>query len=335
MNVRLIRHVYQDEEGDGNSGGGAAAPAAAPAAASPAPAPGGEGGATPPASAPAGAAPAAPAAAPAADAPKPPTWPEDWRSLAAGGDEKTAKLMERYASPTEMAKALRELNVRISKGELKAPLKKDASPEELKAWREEQGIPETPDKYDLTLPDGLVIGDNDKPYVDAYVAALHAENASPAVVKAGVAAYMQARQQQVAAIAERDGTQREEVEAELVAEWGHSDFKRNVAAVKSMLGQADSEVADMVLNARGPDGRAIANSPKVLRWLAQHARELGYVGGTIPPAGGSNAETVDSEIKKIEGLQYLEGGARNPAYWKDEKLQARYRELLEARNRLK
>lgn len=243
--------------------------------------------------------------------------------------------MERYSTPAEMAKALRELNVRISKGELKAPLKKDASPEELKAWREEQGIPETPDKYDLTLPDGLVIGDNDKPYVDAYVAALHAENASPAVVKAGVAAYMQARQQQVAAIAERDGAQREEVEAELVAEWGHSDFKRNVASVKAMLGQADSEVADMVLNARGPDGRAIANSPKVLRWLTQHARELGYVGGTIPPAGGSNAETVDSEIKKIEGMQYLEGGARNPAYWKDEKLQARYRELLDARNRLK
>lgn len=320
MNVRFRKHFYQSPEGEDGGGGAAVieAPSPAPAAQAPAAAPA-----------------ASPApAAPAADPPKP-AWPEDWRSLAASGDEKTAKLLERYTTPAEVAKALREVNVRISKGELKAPLKKDASPEEVKAWREEQGIPETPDKYDLTLPDGMVIGDNDKPYVDAYVAALHAENASPATVKAGLAAYMQARQQQVAKLAENDAAHQGEVESSLVEEWGHGDYKRNVASIKAMLGQADSAVAEVMLSARGPDGRAIANNPAVLKWLAGHARELGYVGGTIPPAGSTNAETIDSEIKRIEATRFNPDGSRNPAYWKDEKVQGRYRELLQARDRLK
>ena len=333
MNVRFKQHFYQAPEGEGDGGGGAAvidppAPSSAPAAAAAT-------ASAPAASAPAASpAPAAPAPSPAADPPKP-AWPEDWRTLAASGDEKTAKLLERYTTPAEVAKALREVNIRISKGELKAPLKKDATPEELKAWRTEQGIPETPDKYDLTLPDGMVIGDNDKPYVDAYAAALHAENASPSTVKAGIAAFMRARQAQVAKIAENDATHKDEVESTLVEAWGHGDYKRNVASITAMLGQADSTVADVVLNARGPDGRAIANNPAVLKWLAGHARELGFVGGTIPPAGGTNAETIDGEIKRIEATRFNADGSRNPAYWKDDKVQARYRELLDARDRLK
>ena len=320
MNVRFKTHFYQSPEGEEGGGGAAVIEAPAPTAAPAAPA----------ASAPA----SAPAASPAADPPKP-AWPEDWRSLAASGDEKTAKLLERFTTPAEVAKALREVNIRISKGELRAPLKKDASPDELKAWREEQGIPETPDKYDLTLPDGMVIGDNDKPYVDAYVSALHAKNASPDVVKAGIEAYMQMREQQAAQVAIKDGEHKDALESELVTEWGHSDFKRNVASITAMLGQADSSVADVVMNARGPDGRAIANNPAVLKWLAGHARELGYVGGTIPPAGGTNAETIDSEIAKIAASQYNADGTRNAAYWKDEKVQSRYRELLQAKDRLK
>ena len=324
MYFKSKRHIYQSPDGD--EGGGAAvvdtpAPTAAPAAPAPAPAK---------AAAPA---PAEPVPSPAA--PVPPTWPTDWRTRAAGGDEKTAKLLERYTTPNDVAKALREVNLRISKGELKASLKKDASPEDVKAWREEQGIPDTPDKYDLTMPDGLVIGDSDKPYVDAYVNALHAENASPAMVKAGIAAYMTARQEQAAQFAIRDGEHTEALEAELVKAWGHSDYKRNIASVKAMLSQADSTVSETVLNARGPDGRAIANNPGVLKWLTDQARQLGYVGGTVVPSGGSNADTIDSELSKIKAMQYTEAGARNPAYWKDDKVQKRYLELLSAKERLK
>jgi len=329
MIVRFRKYFYQEELNPGD-GGSTGAPAPSPAP-SPSPAPAPEPAPAPPAPSPSPAPAPEPAPAPAT---KPGYWPDDWRTKAAGDDEKTAKLLERYNSPADVAKALREINVRISKGELKAPLKKDASADELKAWRAEQGIPETPDKYDLTLEGGLVIGDDDKPLVDRYVQALHEKNATPEQVKAGVRAYLEIADDVKRGRAELDATQSEEIEEALREEWG-GDFKRNMGAITSMLSQADSSIAETIMNARGMDGRAIANNPAVVKWLASHARQLGYVGGTTPPPGGDNAKGIGDELKSIEATMYDEKGNRNPAYWKDAKAQERYRELLAAKERLK
>ena len=341
MNIRFRKSFYQEEEtgGDGGSGGGGAAPAPSPAPAPapvptppapPAPAPSPE--PAPPAPSPSPSPSPAPAPTPTAPAPKP-AFAETWREDMAGGDEKMLAMAKRYNSPVDMAKALRSVQERISKGELRAPLKKDATPEEVAAWRTEQGIPAKPEDYKLEFDNGLVIGDNDKPLIDKYVAAMHGTNATPEQVKAGVQTYLQMQAEAKQQIAEQDIDHKAELEETLRTEWG-GDFKNNIGAVKAMLGQADSKVAETVLNARGMDGRAIANDPDVLRWLAGHARQLGFVNGTAVSMGADAAKTVDDEIAAIKALQYDDKGARNPAYWKDEKKQARYRELLSAKERL-
>lgn len=340
MNTLFRKQFYPREEetgGDGGSGGGGGAPAPSPAPspspAPPAPAPAPEPAPAPPAPSPSPAPspePAPPAPAPAPVAAK---WPDDWRMQMSGGDDKAAKLLERYTDPGAVGKALRELNVKISKGELKAPLKKDATPEEVAAWRTEQGIPADPKGYDLKFDNGLVIGDTDKPLVDKYIAAMHGENATPAQVKAGVQAYLQMQDDLKRQVAETDIDHAAELEEDLRAEWG-ADYKKNVGAVMSMLGQADKKVADLIMNARGADGRAIANDPGVLRWLAGHARQLGFVNGTTVAMGADPGKSIDDEIASIKAKQFNTDGSRNPAYWKDEKLQTRYRELLSAKERM-
>lgn len=324
MNIRFARHVYRSPEGEEGGTGGAPPPP----------------GNTPPPPPPAGA-PTPPAPPPPSGTPPPPddgkgkaNWPENWRELASGGDEKTLKKLERYTDPGAVAKALRSVEVRISSGELRSQLPKDATPEQMTAWRTENGIPETPDKYDLTFTDGLVIGDNDKPLIDQYVKAMHGSNATPEQVKVGVKTYLQLQQQAAQRISEGDVDHKTALEDELRTEWG-GDFRKNIGGVVSMLNQADKDVSAVIMNARGPDGRAIANDPKVMRWLAGHARQLGFVGGTVVPAGGDNAQGIDAEIKAIEATQYDDKGARNPAYWKEPKVQARYQELLSAKERLK
>ena len=83
--------------------------------------------------------------------------------------DKKLKKLGRYASPQAALDALFNAQARISSGELKAPLKEDATPEEKAAWRAENNIPETPDKYELKLSDGLIVGDADKPLVDDFL----------------------------------------------------------------------------------------------------------------------------------------------------------------------
>ena len=76
---------------------------------------------------------------------------DDWRTRLAGGDEKELKRLSRFASEADVYKAYRELEKKKSSGELKQALSKDATPEQIAEWRKENGIPETPDKYDLTF----------------------------------------------------------------------------------------------------------------------------------------------------------------------------------------
>lgn len=252
----------------------------------------------------------------------------------AGDDEKAKKLFERYTDPVAAGKALRELNLRISKGELRSPLKKDATPEELNAWRQEHGIPDKPEGYELKFDNGLVIGDDDKPLVDQYVAAMHAQNATPEMVKAGVQTYLKMAADIAAGRKEMDADHSSETQEILRQEWG-GDYKKNLGGMSALLTHAGKDVEEAVLNARGPDGRGLFNNPAVVKWFSGHARELGFTGGTVTPAGGDRMESVDQEISKIEGLMNNADGTRNPVYWKDEKMQGRYRDLLQARERLK
>ncbi len=67
--------------------------------------------------------------------------------------------LDRFDSPAAVAKSYRELEAKVSSGELKAPVKPpaaDAKPEEVAAWRKEQGLPETAQAYveGLKLPNG-------------------------------------------------------------------------------------------------------------------------------------------------------------------------------------
>lgn len=317
-----------------------AAPSAAPAPSAAAPAPAAEGTATA----------AAPAAAPA-PSPAPAPDKSAWRAAAVAevfGEpkdddapevkterEKMAKLAGRYTTMGAALKALREAQTKISDGTLKTALPKNATPEQIAAWRTENGIPETPDKYELGLKEGTVLADADKALLDSWVTKVHGANAHPDVVKAGAAALIELRDQQAAAVLERDTADSADLSTQLVEEWGGQDFKTNIAGIKSMLGQASESVATTIMHARGPDGKAIANNPEVIRWLAGHARELGFVGATVVPTGGDVGQSLDNEIANIEKSMFKEDGTKDPAYWNSDKAQKRYSDLLEAQKRRK
>lgn len=283
--------------------------------------------------------PAAPAAdpAPAAAAPAtdstPKAWGETWRQELAGTDDKAIKQLERFASPKALWESYQAAYQKIRSGELKAPLPDNATAEQLAAFRQERGIPEKPEGYLEKLPDGLVIGEIDKPIFESFVKELHAVNADPKVAHAAVAWYNKFQEEQAAKTAESDAGHRTETEDALRAEWG-ADYRANVNHLKAFLESAPEGIADQIANARDSEGRALLNSPAVTRWLVQMAREINPSHTIVPGTGGNQAATIETEILSIQKLM----GNQNSEYWKGpgaEKMQARYRDLLDAQERLK
>jgi hypothetical protein len=246
----------------------------------------------------------------------------------AGGDEKLAKSLDRFGSPKDVHTSWKALQQRRSSGELVSKLPKDAKPEDVAKWRTENGIPEKADAY--PMPEGLVVGDADKPGVGKFLASMHEANATPAQVQAGLKTYYQIKEDAIAQQAEADLTHVAEVQDTLRSEWG-AEYRGNINSINAFLEMAPEGIKDKLLSARMADGRAVANDPAFMSWLAQTAREVNPV-GTVVPAGGDQMGAIGDEITKIEALM----GDRKSEYWKGpgaEKMQARYRQLVDAREK--
>lgn len=270
---------------------------------------------------------AAPAAS-GADADK--TKPvEDWRVKLANGDEKELKRLARFASEADVWKAYRELEKKKSSGELKNALPEKPTDEELAQWRKENGIPESPDKYELNFDNGLVIGEEDKPFIDQFVNKMHGANATPAQVKAAIATYYEIVESQKQAVAEADIDFKDTSLESLREEWG-GDFKKNVNAVAGLLQSAPDEVKEIFDNARTPDGKIIGNHPEIVKWLAQQAFEINPAATVMPNSVSNPGAAIGDEIASIEKMI----AERADAYWKNPKAQARYQELLAAREKI-
>jgi hypothetical protein len=290
--------------------------------------------AAPPAAAPA--VPAVPpntntAVPPPQDPTKPsgPTFAPTWRADISGGDEKASKLLERYATPQDFTKAYLEAVKKISSGELAKPLPKDATPEQVAEWRKGNNIPEKPEGYFEKLPNGLVIGEDDKPLFDSVAQKLHARNVQPEVIHDLAEWYYGLQDQQIQAQQDADSQAKPALEAKLREAWG-ADFKANANVYASYLESAPKDVQDVLKSARDAEGNFILYRPEVVSWLVAQAREINPAGHITPSGNEGTVQSVQAEIDTIEKTMRT----NRTAYNKDEKMQARLRDLYAARIKL-
>jgi hypothetical protein len=261
-------------------------------------------------------------------------WGDNWRETYADKDEKRLNVLKRYASPKDMLDAHFALKQRVDSGELKAvkTLPANASPEQVKAYRAENGIPENAGDYLSNLPNGLVIGEADKSALTNFAEAMHKANTPPAVVHQAIAWYNQWQESQAADVVKAEREAKSKGEDELRATWG-GDYRTNVNLANDFLtNTAGEELADALSSAVLPDGTLLGDNPKVLQWLAKTAREVNPIATLVPSGGGGgSAATVDAEIATIETTMRT----NRAEYNRNEKMQARYRDLIDAREKLK
>ena len=256
----------------------------------------------------------------AVKAAQPKEWPTDWRQRLAGSDEKELKQVERYASPADVWKKARALEQKLSSGELKAnvPFPKDGTAEEQGAWRKEQGIPDKPEGYELKFDNGLVVGEDDKPAVDAFLKHAHANNFTPGTVKTALAWYLgEYREQTEAQRAEGETKALQKSEDELRKDWG-PDYRPNMGAITGLLDanvSAESGLKERIM-------KSIKLEPEFAKLWANIARQINPMGTLTSGSGGD--KTIIDEWKSIDKMRREDRGAYN----KDERLQKRERELI-------
>ncbi len=239
--------------------------------------------------------------------------------------EKRLATLKRFNSPADAAKKIREQEKYIASGAHKKPLAKNATPEQVAAWRTENGIPDAPDKYDHGLKTEDLAPMSVK-FLDLMTAKAHAANASPEAVKAIASALPEFQAAAAAEVEAMNATAKAEAIETLRAEWG-PDYKPNMDGISSFLNSQDSAAKEALLNAR-VDGVQLLNIPAFTRMLAGHVRELGFVGATVVPSGGDLGATIGDEIDNLKKQM------GTPEWEKNTKGQARYMQLVESQNRM-
>lgn len=287
--------------------------------------------APPPSPAPSPPPPPADPSDPPADPPSPPAPPaDDWRAELAGDDAELLKFLGRHQSKATALKEFRQQHADIRSGKYRKPLGEDPTDEELKAYRKDFGVPDSPEGYFEKLPDGLVVGDDDKPIVEEFLTKMHGANAPAGVAATAIEAYYGIVEKQEAEIAEKVATAKRETEDALREEWG-GDYRRNVNITQSYLETLPEEVQDAIGSGFDGKGIPLGNNHAVLKWLASLALEANPVATVVPGAGANQASAIADEIKTIEETMRT----NRAAYNRDEKMQARLRDLYAARDKLK
>lgn len=263
----------------------------------------------------------------------PASWPEDWRDRAlkeAGGDEKLAARLKRFASVGGIVKSWLNAEKKINSGTLIQPLAENATDEEKVAWRVANNIPESPEKYDTNLGEGMVLGEEDKPIVDSFLKDAFEGNLNNDQAKTALKWYYKFQDERAQAVYNADAEAREEGVTILKEEWGQ-EYKPNLNAVRGWMDSVDPEAFDTLFSARDSQGRLIGNNPVIVRMMVEAARSINPAATVIPGSTTTSGKGVEDEIAAIEN----DMRTNEKAYFKNEAKQARYRQLLEAREKLK
>jgi hypothetical protein len=275
-----------------------------------------------------------------AAAPAPKIAADTWRHDMAAGDKAFLKTLDRFENPAALAKAYKELTVKLSSGELRAtkPPADSATPDQIAAWRTDHGLPENAAAYvnGLSLPNGTLPGEPDQPMLASFAEQAMKGNWTAEQYNQAVGWYFASQDRLMAQRQLADATFKEQASSTLTREWG-TDYTANRNAVVQFFDRNFPEEFKVnLLNARLPDGSLLANQPGFNKAILEVAKVISPGGSVLPNTSGAGLSTVESRIAEIEGkyMRATHGSDPWKTYWTGEpgaRMQQEYRGLLAAR----
>ena len=258
----------------------------------------------------------------------------DFRSLADPTDEKATKFLSRFTDGKAFLKTSLEAQDRIRSGELAKPLPKDATPEQVKEWREANGIPLEPKGYLEKLPDDIKLADDDKATFEKLGARLHALNAPPAVMHEAIKVFNEEVAAKEAAEVELHKKAAAAARETLQKAWGN-DAKPNFQNIRTQMEKTlGIEATKALMGEPLPDGNVVGNSAALMQILAEWALHKNPTAHLMPAGVEGNMNSISSRKADLQKLM----ADQSSDYWKGPKsaaLQAEYHKLVQAELALK
>lgn len=261
----------------------------------------------------------------------PETWRSDMISAAGyeGDDAKTlGNMFERVPDLKGLVTNYKSMQDKIRAGELSSGLPENPSEEQLRDWRQANGVPESFDAYKL---DGVgELSDDETEIFNAVFKVSHDGNVSNAVLTSQVKAFKDAQEAIIERRQQQDGVDAQQAAQVLKDAW-KGDYTANMNHAKAVLNRLPEAVREQFSNSRMSDGRAMMNVPEVLEFFAGMERQLNPT-STVVPSGTSNpVKYIDDRIAEIQQRMYND----RAGYDKDKSMQAELLQLLEAKQNQK
>lgn len=248
----------------------------------------------------------APAASPATPTPSPAAEPsadsalQTFREQLAGGDAAMMKQLERYKSVDDISKGFREAYKNAKNVGKQVELTDKSTPEEVKAYREANGIPEDPAQYPGDFREGFEVTDSDKAILSDFKAAMVERNIPPKMAAAALdwyqdfaAAQAQELNAQLAKVA--GDTQRA-----LRDEWG-GDYDGQIGAAQELMkAHLGEDGFTEMMGLRLMDGSRLQDNLPFVKMMATIGAD--YYGSTAILTGDIEAAGKTLEAQKQELL---------------------------------
>ena len=239
----------------------------------------------------------------------------DWRKSIAGDNAAAMPTLERFQTPKALWESYESLRTKISNGELKSitPFPANGTDEQKGAWRSEHGIPTKPEEYKIEPPQGVVLGDADKPFIEGWAKYAHGKNLNNDVVNAGVAWWAEERVRRQEAAAQQQATLKQETEDTLRTEWG-AEYRPSMTRIEGLI-EANlpdgSPMRDAIMG-------SVATSPEFANFMAKIAFQLNPSSLPMPAGADGQIKTVTEWLTKANQMMRTDRKAYNSSeYSKD------------------
>jgi len=261
-----------------------------------------------------------------------PNFPDNWRDLIASGDVKELERLKRFTTPNDIYKSFRNLENKLSSGQYKQALAADATAEDIANWRKANGIPEKADGYFEHIPEGMVLGEEDKNALELFAAKLHEKNATPEIFNTVMQTALDLIELNQQESVDAQIALKEQNRHKLYQHWGPAEYKVNINAIANVLSGMPESLRNRFEGATLADGTLMFNDFEAMSWWAQYVRENNPALAITPNGGGDVLQSIEQQLNENRMLM------RQPSVWQSKEnaeRRSQHTKLLEQFDALK